>query len=169
MTDADILRMAADADMLFALLSDAYCDAVDLPRGTRCRISDVSLDQIQRFAAMVADAERRELLARQVPDGWVMVPEHPSREMLNDVAEAMGMKSVGLAFAGWRKMLCTARDMHKRPPLQAVESRMPDGTVRQMVFIEGSGMMGNEMSHSVNGGPSGWWVDIGLAEPKAES
>lgn len=58
MTHQEIIAMAFDVGLVFVKLPDAYCNAVDLPKGTYGAINDVEAFQIEQFAALVAAKER---------------------------------------------------------------------------------------------------------------
>ena len=58
MTRDDILRMAREAGMGFKPLDDDYCDVVGIERGTVCRVPCVGIEELERFATLVAAAER---------------------------------------------------------------------------------------------------------------
>ncbi len=53
-TDRDnIIRLANEAAMPLRVLSDDYCDAVGLPRGSVGGIDGVTIGDVERFAALV--------------------------------------------------------------------------------------------------------------------
>ncbi len=54
----EVIRMANEAAMPLRVLSDEYCDAVGLPRGTVGGINGVTIGDVERFGALVAAAER---------------------------------------------------------------------------------------------------------------
>lgn len=58
MTTDDILRMAREAGLSLSRLDDDYCTSAGLEIGTICRINDVGFSELERFAALVAAAER---------------------------------------------------------------------------------------------------------------
>lgn len=55
MTRAELMQMAQASGLPFRQLEDRYCDLADLPNGSICRISDVSIDGIERFANAVLE------------------------------------------------------------------------------------------------------------------
>lgn len=60
MTADDVIRMAREAGLPLRRLDDDYCNSVGLEIGTICRINDVGFSELERFAALVAAAEREE-------------------------------------------------------------------------------------------------------------
>lgn len=58
MTRDEIISMAREAGIGLRPLDDDYCDQIGLERGTICRVSDIGVVELERFAALVAAAER---------------------------------------------------------------------------------------------------------------